>query len=155
PEQQREERPVIVVSKRRNSILRLHRHRHGAGDWHYRRVVGPTQTQADRIAKDPASFEIVVEISELLLTDVEFPIDDLASADLLIAVDAELDLEVEHRSLFLFEERSKELAHQHQLIQKFLSISRRSPVPGTARQRLACCFLLAVKKAEELQNLRG
>ena len=45
-------------------------------------------------------------------------VDDLVAADLVFAIDAKLDAEVEHRALLLFQERTEELAHARHLIEK-------------------------------------
>src|SRR6202008_481648 len=104
-QKKREKRPVIVVFKYGDPIFRFDRRRSNTADRQRRGVVGPTQRQPHRIAKDPAALEIVAEISKLLLPDFKFPIDDLVGADFLFSIDAKLHAEIEHWSLLLLKKR--------------------------------------------------
>src|ERR687894_655942 len=69
------------------------------------------QRQAHGLAEDPAARQLLVAVAVLHAAHVQRPVGDLRGAGLVLAVDAELQVEVERRPGLLLQEAGEEAAH--------------------------------------------
>src|SRR5206468_1560054 len=105
----------------------------------------------DRSSQDPTSPALGIPRVDLLISDLQRPVDNLAAPDFAPRVNSKIGIEVECRSsaLRIGEKRSKEFADVRHLIQEFHHLLSRRTAVGLVIEKLEYFGIVSIEEFEE------